>query len=193
MRASSKKNITFSFKELSDEEIFAQVQKGDVEKFAVIIRRYQEKLIRYATYLSADDQLAKDIVQESFIQAYINAQSFNPQKKLSSWLYRIVHNKTMDHFRQKKLFTTNLTDYHPDQINRHSSVEDSYIKKELINNTHQCLLNLPLKYREVISLYFLEEKTYQEISEILHSPINTVGTNISRGKQILKQLCQKKA
>ena len=81
---------------LSDEELVTIIRKNDKEQYAEIVRRYQDKLRRYATVLVHDDQRALDIVQESFIKAFIHLQGFNTKKKFSSWLYRIVHNEAIN-------------------------------------------------------------------------------------------------
>ena len=71
------------------------------------------------------------------------------------------------------------------------NIEDEFIKTELKKTTHDCLKQLPIKYREPLSLYFLEEKTYEEISDIIRMPINTVGTHIYRAKILMKKICKK--
>jgi len=80
-----------------------------------------------------------------------------------------------------------------DEIEYDSGVdlEDELIKKELVNRTHNCLDNMPILYREPLSLFYLDDKSYEEISDILRIPINTVGTRISRAKRIMKKLCEK--
>src|SRR4030065_1487483 len=81
---------------LTDEKIVELVCKKDKELYSQIIKRYQDKLIRYANYLVGEDNYAADIVQESFIKAYINLNGFNTKKKFSSWIYRIVHNEVIN-------------------------------------------------------------------------------------------------
>ena len=85
---------------MTDEEIIRQVQKGDKEIYARIVKRYQDKLIRYATYLVGDYHLASDVIQETFIKAYVNLNGFNIKRKFSSWIYRIAHNKAVDWIRK---------------------------------------------------------------------------------------------
>ena len=71
-------------------------------------------------------------------------------------------------------------------------IEDDFIKKELKNHTHNCLDKMPVIYKEPLSLYYLEEKSYEEISDILRIPIGTVGTRINRSKALMKKICQTK-
>lgn len=173
---------------LSDEDIVKIVRSSNKEIYSEIIERYQKKLLRYASYLLNDDHMASDAVQEAFIKAYINLNSFNTKKKFSSWIYRIVHNQAMTLIsKNKKHVKMN------DEIEYDSGIdlEDDLIKKELVDHTHKCLNSMPIQYKEPLSLFFLDEKSYEEISDILRIPIGTVGTRISRAKKIMKKLCEK--
>jgi len=173
---------------LSDEKIIRLIREKDKELYVHIIKRYQDKLMRYANYLVKDENNAADIVQESFIKTFINLNGFDTNKKFSSWIYRIVHNEAMNlvnkHTKEISLFKNATYD---SGIN----IEDGFIKKELENRTHNCLYKMPVIYREPLSLYFLEEKSYEEISDILRIPIGTVGTRINRAKVLMKKICQK--
>ena len=71
-------------------------------------------------------------------------------------------------------------------------IEDDFIKAELIKHAHHCLDQMPIIYKEPLSLFYLEEKSYGEISDILRIPVGTVGTRVNRAKGIMKKLCQKK-
>ncbi len=174
-------------KNKTDEEIVELVSSGNKELYAEIIHRYQSKLMRYAQYLVDDYAKASDAVQESFIKAYINLNGFNTKKKFSSWIYRIVHNEVI-----------NLIDKNKKNIGLDSSIdfdsgvdiEDSYIKEEIALNTRKCLDSMDLKYREPLSLYYLEDKSYDEIGDILRLPAGTVATRINRAKAVMRKICQ---
>ena len=70
-------------------------------------------------------------------------------------------------------------------------IEDDYIRQEIVSRAHHCLEKMPIIYKEPLSLLYLEEKSYEEISDILRIPIGTVGTRINRAKYIMKHVCQK--
>lgn len=173
---------------LSDEEIIENVRSSDKQMYAEIIKRYQTKLMRYASYIMGDDHMGADVVQEGFIKAYINLNGFDTRKKFSSWIYRIVHNEAMNllrkHKKQRPL---------DNRIEFDSGVdlEDEFIKNELASHAHYCLEQMPMMYKEPLSLFYLEEKSYEEISDILRIPVGTVGTRVNRAKGIMKKLCQK--
>ena len=173
---------------LTDERVVEVVRK-DNDSYSEIIKRYQEKLLRYATYLIKDEERAADVVQNTFIKVYINLNAFHTKKKFSSWIYRITHNEAMNMVKKYKKEVMMSEGFDGD-----SGVdnEKEYGEKELGQMIKTCLNEVPLKYREPLSLHYLEEKSYKEISDILRVPMGTVGTRINRGKLLMKKICQKR-
>jgi RNA polymerase sigma-70 factor (ECF subfamily) len=174
--------------QLSDEAVVDLVCRGNQEAYATIVKRYQQPLLRYARYLLSNPDDAMDAVQEGFIAAYKYLNSFNPSMKFSSWLYRIVHNQAMNTLRKRKnvVSTDELPNIVATKINHEEDQERRELKRQLDNH----LQELPTKYRVVLTLYYIEEKSYQEISDILRMPINTIATHLSRAKSQLKKIYQ---
>lgn len=175
-------------KNLSDEEIVEKVRSIDQELYSVVIERYQHKLMRYATHLVHDEDIALDIVQNSFIKAFVNLYGFDSKKKFSSWIYRIVHNEAMNSIKKykKEIQMPEGIDFASDEdITKDFEQKENFIKVE------KCLGKIPVLYSEPLSLYYLDEKTYEEISDILRIPMGTVATRISRAKLAMKHICQK--
>src|SRR5687767_1405919 len=85
-----------------DEEVVSLVQSGKIELFEILMKRYEEKMIRYAGRLLSDREDVQDAVQEIFAKAYININSFDKNRKFSSWLYRIAHNQIVNVFLKNK-------------------------------------------------------------------------------------------
>lgn len=177
-----------NFKILTDEQLVEEVRSKDQELYTHIVDRYQIKIMRYVNYLIHDENKASDVVQETFIKAFINLNSVDTRKKFSSWIYRIAHNEAMNSVKK----------YHresplsPDSdLPSSEDVEEEFTKKEIINKTKNCLTQIPIMYSEPLALYYLEDKPYDEISDILRLPIGTVGTRINRAKSLMKIICQK--
>lgn len=173
---------------LSDEEIVEQVRTSDQNLYAIIVDRYQKKLVRYANNLVKNESKAIDIVQESFIKAFIDLNSFDTKKKFSSWIYRIVHNQAINvvkKYNKETPLPENL-DFTSDD-----DIEKDFEQKELAETVEKCIGDIPLLYSEPLSLYYLDEKSYEEISDILKIPMGTVATRISRAKKMMKNICQK--
>ncbi len=177
---------TEQVKKLSDEELVTRVRQSNQELYVEVVRRYQAPLFRYAVTLVHDVDIAQDIVQDALIKAFTNLRSFNTKKKFSSWLYRITHNQAMDHFRSQRRFTS--FDLLPELVQTlvsKSNVEVTLDETLLREKIDEVIDQLPLQYRTVVILYYLEGKKYAEISEVMKVPEGTVATWLRRSKVVL--------
>ena len=169
-------------------EIIEKVRSKDQELYSIIIERYQNKLLRYAVNLIKNEDRAIDVVQDSFIKAFINLNDFDTKKKFSSWIYRIVHNEAINIAKKYQKEQPILEDF---DFQSDESVEDNFEQKEAIAKVKKCLGEIQLLYSEPLALFYIDEKSYEEISDILRIPIGTVATRISRAKILIKKICQK--
>jgi RNA polymerase sigma-70 factor (ECF subfamily) len=179
-------------KNLSDEDLVELVRRSNQELYTEIVRRYQNKLLRYADSLVGDHHQAADVVQEAFIKAFVNLRGFNVKKNFSSWIYRIVHNEAINQIRRsKKKVSLDGSSYLRETLKSKADVEKDFSRKEIKSLINDCLDELPLKYRAPLVLFYLEERSYEEISDVLKIPLGTVGTRINRGKKVLVIICKK--
>lgn len=177
---------------MTDPQIIASVIGGDNDAYALIVERYEAKLLRYATYLLKDYDVASDAVQDSFIKAYINLRSFNMTKQFSPWIYRILHNEAMNIIkRSKKTIALDGADEINDDYMVHFSTAEMLDKRLINTDVRKCLTELDVKYGEVLALTYFDNLKYDEISDILHIPTSTVGVRLRRAKVILKKVCQR--
>lgn len=178
----------FEFKNKTDEEIVSYVQSQDQEFYFVIVDRYKDKLSRYVGSIIKNQAKTKDIVQETFIKAFINLRSFDKSKKFSSWIYRIAHNEALNILKKNYKEVPFEEDF---DIKSEEDIILDFEKKEMYIKIEKCMYDMPLIYREPLNLYFLEEKSYEEISDIIRVPMGTVATRINRAKILMKKICQK--
>lgn len=178
-------------KPISDETLAILVRTKNQELYRELVERYQNKIIKYVSYLINDKNQALDVAQEVFLKAFINLWDFNPNLKFSSWLYRIAHNEAINFIKKYKKEVFFEPERMPEVEDDKSNILENLKNKELTELISRGLKDLPLSYREPLALYYLEEKSYLEISDILRLPINTVGVNILRGKEKLRLIFQK--
>ncbi|MCX6779297.1 MAG: RNA polymerase sigma factor [Candidatus Magasanikbacteria bacterium] len=172
---------------LTDEQVVDLVRTKNQELYGEIIRRYETKLTHYLRkFIHSQDEL-KDVLQDVFIKAFRNLYDFDVDKKFSAWIYRIAHNEALNYLKKYHRSSISL-----DEVDW-SLLED---KKDLNRETdHQFFKNqvekgialVKEKYRDPLILYLFEEKSYEEIGDILHLPTSTVGIRIMRGKKLLQQ------
>lgn len=176
--------------DISDENIAAQVQKGDAHIFGLLVERYEQKLLRYAKRFLFEYEDAEDIVQEVFIKAFRNIQGFDITRSFNSWIYRVAHNEFINAI--KKRGREPLSFFDPDTLLPHpiapKQADDEVKENELRLMLDKCLDKLDAKYREPLVLYYFEDLDYDEIAEIMRIPTPTVGVRLSRGKQQLKKI-----
>ncbi len=175
---------------LSDEEIVAMTLSVQ-SSFGFIIERYEAKLKRYISRIgirNPDDQL--DVLQDIFIKAYKNLNSFDTSLKFSSWIYRIAHNEAISWYRKHKVRPEGHLVADGDEVlniltTKEDSPEEAFDLAVNAEEITKALDEIDDKYREVLILRYFENKEYEEISDILKIPPGSVGTLIYRGKKQL--------
>jgi RNA polymerase sigma-70 factor (ECF subfamily) len=179
--------------ELVDNDLIKVIREVDPQRYAEIMERYQGKLFAYLYRLIGEREEAEDLLQDVFIKAYRNLGSYDTERKFSSWIYRIAHNEAVNHIKRKSLkkfiSLENVTST-KDKLDASSTEEDaqtSWIRKEISKEVDDAINRLPLKYKQVLVLRYYSDKSYEEISDILGKPINTVGTLIKRAKNKLSE------
>jgi len=184
--------ISDNLEHKKDEELVPLILQNQ-DLFLYIVRRYEEKLARYIMRISGlGKEDVEDLLQEVFIKVYQNLNDFDTSLKFSSWIYRIAHNETISNYRKLKSRPVGVS-YNDDpalanqlasKINFVKEIEKEYDAKII----RSVLEKMDKKYKEVLVLKFLEEKDYNEISDILQKPIGTVGAMINRGKAQFKKI-----
>jgi RNA polymerase sigma-70 factor (ECF subfamily) len=174
----------------ADEELASAVQKGDTEKFGMLMQRYKQKLFRYGRKFLSNPDNIEDIVQDIFIKTYQNIQSFDVSQRFSPWIYRIAHNTFINALKKEVRNPLSFFDF--DTIMAHPVYEDPDAeekeRKEMKEHIEKGLDKLSPHYKEILILYYLEELKYKEIADILHIPVSTVGIRLKRAKDALKRV-----
>jgi len=173
----------------SDTELIQSVLAGNQADFKPLMERYQQKVFSYLyRFLYENRDAAEEVTQSVFIKVYKNLASVDLNRPLQPWIYRVAHNEAANHLRtasRKK--ESRLEDRQWDHIA--SPDEDQSMEKDEQTIVIQKALDkLKTKYREVIVLHYFEEKSYQEIAEILNTSTNSVGTLLRRGRMKLQDI-----
>ena len=178
----------------TDEQIVVLTLKNQ-DYYLCLMKRYEGKLLNYILKISnISKEDGEDILQEVFIKAYQNLNDFDLNCKFSNWIYSIAHNTTISAFRKKKVRPQTVSWEDKDLNNILEStldVENTSLQKLTYKQILKIINQLPLKYKDVLILKFVEGKDYQEISDILHKPMGTIATLINRAKKSLKQELKK--
>jgi RNA polymerase sigma-70 factor (ECF subfamily) len=181
---------------MDDLKIIESCLLGDTKVFSRLIDNYKNMVYNLAYRMSNNSQEAEDISQEAFLHAFQSLARFNPSYKFSTWLYQITLNIIRDKFKRKEIDYVSLdtpveTDdsefYHQpaDFTNNPEQIIDQQEKAQVIQ---KAILSLPLKYREIIVLRYLQDLSYIEISNILKLPSGTVKIRLYRAREQLRKI-----
>jgi len=172
----------------TDEALTAAVTQ-DAHAFVVLIRRYESRLLSYVRRLGGlTREDGEDVLQEAFMDAYRHIAEFDPSLKFSSWMYRIAHNRTVSALRKRHRAANDVSIHDEDvgleRILASDMRTDRGAESKLTSDAVRRVLDtLPERDRAVLLLAYAEERSYQEISDILRAPMGTIATWIRRAKQ----------
>ncbi len=159
----------------------------DVEQYKVEILPLKNKLFRFALNIVRDEDLAKDVVQESMIKAWEKRNELNLVHNLEAWCMQVTKNKALDKLRSKHVKRTDLFEVELDTRKERDTPYVVMERNDVLARIKGLIANLPERQREVMQLRDIEGFTYKEIAETLEIDINLVKTNLFRARRKLKE------
>lgn len=166
------------------------MENGNWQRVQEWMELYSDRIIR-VVYLIVDDyHLAEEITQEVFVKAYKSINSFRGESSPYTWLYRIALNLTRNALKRKsKVSFLFLNQEEKDVLAE--PLEEKVVRLAIRKKIRDCIRMLPLIYREVIVLYYLDDLKISEIARVLQQPEGTVKSKLSRGKERLEEIMRK--
>lgn len=160
-------------------------QKRYQDAFDRLLPHFQNKVFRLAIAIMGDAALAEDVAQEVFVRIWKALPGFRGESSLSTWIYTITRN-------------TCLTALKAGSAKKESSIEEPSVARAAEKSGNEPsrhaeidvmrhLRDLPEKYQQVLRLYYLEEKSYEEVAQMLDWPMGTVKTNLHRARKELAE------
>lgn len=170
---------------MDEKQLIRKVLKGDTSAFAHFVDTYQDMAVTIAYRICENRQDAEDIVQNAFVKAYHNLHTFRLDSKFSTWFYRIVYNTALTHISATG-FNTEFVDYKHIDDDNHSEdwsplaqIEEQE-RKEVINRT---LGMLPKDEALILTLFYLEENSVKDVSQIMALSESNVKVKLHRARK----------
>lgn len=172
---------------MNDAELINQILNGNMNAFTFLVNRYQKLVVHITGRLIQRQDELEDVCQEVFMKVYQNLGKYRNECKLSTWIATIAYNTSINYLRKFKkgdevdpddsVALRNLTDYKT----------DDFEKADLHRYIREQIENLPVQYRTVLTLFHLEEFSYQEIEQITGMPEGTIKSYLFRAKALLRE------
>lgn len=177
---------------MNDNDLVSNYLDGDESSLETLFSRYLRRVYSFVYRMVNNSEDAKDITQDTFVKAWKNLKKFDSDKNFKTWLFVIAKNTTFDLLKKKK--TINFSALSNDDSGANSfdvssednSPEEEMIKTEDAEVLESAVSKLPENYRAVVLLRGMEELTFEEISDILDKPLNTVKSQYRRALSLLK-------
>jgi RNA polymerase sigma factor (sigma-70 family) len=178
-----------------ESKIISSALAGDQRAYAKLVDKHRSAIFHIINRIVRNDEVARDLVQETFMKAFSSLASYRSEYRFSTWLYKIAANSSIDHLRKKRIQALSLDrpmetedgsvgmdipDYSYDP-------ERELVKKQQRFSIEEAIESLPDKYREVIIYRHKDDKSYDEIADLLGIPVGTVKARIFRARELLKK------
>jgi len=179
----------------TDAQLVARALAGSQDAFREVVLRFERPVYSLIVRMVQDPSTAEDLAQEAFVKAYRSLHTYDASRKLSSWLFKIAHNTTIDHLRRHVPDTVSLEAPQDEEgrgglaaVLSDASVEDPAAaaeRRDMARSLERAISRLRTEYREAVVLFYLEGATYQEICDVTGLPLGTVKTNLHRARKEL--------
>lgn len=185
-------------KAATDQEVVIRARKGEDAAYRELVRRYERPVFSLVFRMVRNRELAEDLSQETFIKVLNALDSYRPEYKFSSWVFKIANNAAIDHLRRRELDTLSIEGSPhaetPQMMEatalqlgeRGETALEEVENKELGGEIERAIAKLRPEYRTCILLRHVEGRAYEEIAEILNLPLGTVKTYIHRARNELR-------
>jgi RNA polymerase sigma-70 factor (ECF subfamily) len=191
--------LALDLRNLPDADVAALAKEGREPAFRELVRRYERPVFSLIFRMVRDRETAEDLAQDTFIKVLNNIDRYRPEFKLSSWLFKIANNVTIDHLRRRQLATVSLdgsphaataAEAHATSLDvesRGQSALEAIESSELGSAIEAAIGKLRPEYRSCILLRHVEGRSYEEIAATLDLPLGTVKTYIHRARHELRE------
>lgn len=172
-----------------EEALIQEALAGDSRAYGELVDRFQSRLFNSMLQVTGAHEEAEDVVQESFVQAFLKLNTFHGNSKFFTWLYRIAFNNALSRQRRKRSDISieqsrEVTGGDPED--RLESPEEPLLREERVSLVHRALSLLTEEHRAILVLREMDELPYEEIAAILSINIGTVRSRLSRARGQLK-------
>ena len=179
-------------KNLTDLEIIESVKRGNQNDYSIIVDRYKNKAFSLVKRMLKNEMDAEEVLQDCFIKAFNSLDSFRNESKFSTWFYRIVYNTTLTKLSSKK----RKIESEMSSVDEHFDLESKYDynmteKDDMSEFINKMVDELPVNYATVITMFYLNDMTCEEISKALDTSLSNVKVMLHRSRNALKDIVLK--
>jgi RNA polymerase sigma-70 factor, ECF subfamily len=178
----------------NDQVYINKILDGDTNAFTVLVDRYKDLVYTLSMRMMKNREEAEEVAQDTFIKTYSSLNKFKGDSKFSTWIYRVAYNTCLDRLKKNKRqqYTVAIDEYTEHQVKTLDNALDQIEEKEKEQAIQNCLELLPSEDSFLLTLYYFEELSLDEISKIVGLKPNNVKVKIFRSRKKLATILKEK-
>lgn len=177
-----------------DQILIKRSLQGERKAFEELMRKYEKRIYGFVIRMVRNEDTAVDLTQDFFLKIFTVLDKYNFEYKFSTWAYRICYNLVIDHIRRHQAAVDSLDDesvtsrdmLDSDNVSRDDGFK-ALSRSETRDYVWRVVDQIPLKFRELILLRYIQDLKYEEIAEVTALPVGTVKNRIFKAKEIIKK------
>jgi len=171
----------------NDQVYIEAILNGDANAFTVLVDRYKDLVFTLSLRMMKHTEEAEEAAQDTFIKAYKSLNKFKGDSKFSTWIYRVAYNTCLDRLKKNKRqqYTVEINEYTEHQVKTIDNALDQIEAKEKQQAIQDCLALLPSEDSFLLTLYYFEELSLEEIGKIVSLKPNNVKVKLFRSRKKL--------
>ncbi|MCK0178006.1 RNA polymerase sigma factor [Flavobacteriaceae bacterium S0862] len=179
----------------TNDQVYIQaILEGDTNAFTVLVDRYKDLVYTLALRMMKHTEEAEEAAQDTFVKAYKSLNKFKGDSKFSTWIYRVAYNTCLDRLKKNKRqqYTVEINEYTEHQVKTLDNALDQIEAKEKEQTIQDCLALLPSEDSFLLTLYYFEELSLEEIGKIVSLKPNNVKVKLFRSRKKLATILKRK-
>ncbi|GAA0725697.1 RNA polymerase sigma factor [Clostridium malenominatum] len=186
---------------LEDKDILSIYKINKKEGLDVIVHKYKDPLYKFSLHLCKSRQEAEDLFQDTWIKVFRNLEKYDENKNLKTWIFTICINSYKDKYRKNKRWLNIIKDYFNNDEKEKEVInigsEENLPEEEMVKNFEKAMLkeaveSLKEEYKLPVILYYFQELSYKDISEVLSIPEGTIKSRLNKARKLIKEYMEGK-
>lgn len=178
----------------SDLDYINKIVDGDTSAFAILVDRYKDLVFTLAYKMLKNREEAEEIAQDTFIKIYKSVGKFKGDSKFSTWVYKVTYNTCLDYLKKKKrgINITYIEDFDLQQLKTLDKISNAIDEKEKNQLIHDCLNLLPSEEAFLLTLFYFEQQSTDEIAKVMDTNANNIKIKLYRTRKKMALLLRQK-
>jgi RNA polymerase sigma factor (sigma-70 family) len=171
----------------NDQIIINQIIEGDAKAFSELVNRYKDLVYTLALRMLKNREEAEEVSQDTFIKVYRSLHKFKGDSKFSTWIYKVAYNSCLDRIKKNRKYLNDveINEFTEHQVKTVDNAFESLVEEERNQLIQECLGLLPSEDSFLLTLYYFEEQSLEEIANIVGLTANNVKVKLFRGRKKL--------